>query len=35
MSDRRKPETSAVPAARKEYETPALEPLGTWRALTL
>ena len=36
MNADRKPETCDVPApSRRPYISPALEPLGPWRALTL
>jgi hypothetical protein len=36
MHASRQPVTSVTPAiARREYMSPALEPLGSWRALTL
>ena len=36
MSGLEKSETSAnLPIARREYTPPTLEPLGSWRAVTL
>jgi hypothetical protein len=36
MSDQQKSETSVTPAAaRRDYAPPVVEPLGSWRAVTL
>ena len=36
MNDQQKSETSATPAAaRRPYSPPVVEPLGSWRAVTL